>query len=185
MRRIFPLIGILTLAGSVARAESDSNSEGDGRRFAFHFKGGGGRLGVGAVDLSKEARQALGAPEDAGVLVNTVASDSVAAEAGIKPGDLIVEVAGQKVKDTASIRRALSDKEAGQSVPVVVIRDKRSTTLNAKLREKPKGRDWASVDFPGVDSFVIHGDDLRKELDQLSKRLGDLDTRLHSLESKR
>jgi serine protease Do len=188
MRQILPAVAFSLLASTVALAESENEAEGDGHHLAFQVIAGG-RLGVEAVQISKEVRQMLGAPEDAGVLVNSVKSDSVAAEAGIKPGDVIVEAAGQKVKNISSIRRALADKEAGQTVPVVVIRDKRSMTVNAKLREKPKGRDWSSMmsslDLPGGEGFVFHGGEMRKEFDRLSERLGELEKRLQSLESKK
>ena len=182
MRRAFPAALLALLASGVALAQSDKDG-GEDRHFGFHFFGGG-RLGVEAVQISKEVRQLLGAPEDAGVLVNSVQSDSVAAEAGIKPGDVIVEVAGQKVKNVGSIRRVLADKDAGQTVAVSLIRDKRSTTVNAKLREK-KGPDSSSMwlDMPGGEGF-LHGPEMRKELDRLSERLSALEKRLQSLESK-
>ena len=132
----------------------------------------------------------LGAPEDAGVLVDSVKADSVAAEAGIKPGDVIIEVAGQKVKNVGSIRRVLADKEAGQTVPVVVIRNKQNVSLNAKLREKTVGHDWSSpmgsepLDFfPDGKGIVIRGSPT--ELDRLSERLSNIEKRLQSLESKK
>ena len=175
MRRVFPATLLALLANRVAVAQSDKDG-GEDHHFAFHFIGGG-RLGVEAVHISKEVRQLLGAPEDAGVLVNSVQSDSVAAEAGIKPGDVIVEVAGQKVKNVGSIRRALADKDAGQTVAVTLIRDKRSTAVNAKLRER-KG-----VEMPDGEGF-LHGPEMRKELDGLSQRLSALEKRLQSLESK-
>jgi len=182
MRRVFPATLLALLASGVAAAQSDKDG-GEDHHFAFHFIGGG-RLGVEAVHISKEVRQLLGAPEGAGVLVNSVQSDSVAAEAGIKPGDVIVEVAGQKVKNVSSIRRALADKDAGQTVAVTLIRDKRSTTVNAKLRER-KGPDFSSMmlDMPDGEGF-LHGPEMRKELDGLSQRLSALEKRLQSLESK-
>ena len=172
MRRVFPTTLLALLASGAAVAQSDKDGGDDGH-FTFHFFGGG-RLGVEAVQISKEVRKLLGAPEDAGVLVNSVQPDSVAAEAGIKPGDVIVEVAGQKVKNVGSIRRALADKDAGQTVAVTLIRDKRSTTVNAKLRERKE---------PDGEGF-LHGPELRKQLDGLSERLSALEKRLQSLESK-
>ena len=153
MRRVFPTTLLALLASGAAVAQSDKDGGDDGH-FAFHFFGGG-RLGVEAVQISKEVRKLLGASEDAGVLVNSVQSDSVAAEAGIKPGDVIVEVAGQKVKSVGSIRRALADKDAGQTVAVTLIRDKRSTTVNAKLRER-KEPDFKSmmIDMPDGEGFL-------------------------------
>jgi len=188
MRRMAWMLLFSLLVSGVALAGSEGDAESEGPHFGFHFFAGG-RLGVEAVQISKEVRHALGAPEDSGVLVNGVKSDSVAAEAGIKPGDVIVEVAGQKVKNVSSIRRSLADKDAGQTVPVLVIRDKRSMTLTAKLREKPKAQDLASMmgsfDLPGGEGFVVHGGEMRRELDRLSERLSDLDKRLQSLESRK
>jgi membrane-associated protease RseP (regulator of RpoE activity) len=178
-----PMMVFALLASGVALAESEA-AEADGHHFGFHFSGGA-RLGVEAVQISKEVRHALGAPDENGVLVNGVKPDSVAAEAGIKPGDVIVEVAGQKVKDVSSIRHGLADKEAGQTVPVVVIRDKRSMTLNAKLREKPKGHDLSSLEVPGGERFVVHRDESRRDFDRLSERLSDMEKRLQSLESRK
>ncbi len=144
-------------------------------------------MGVEAVQISKEVRQLLGAPEDAGVLVNSVKSDSGASEAGIKPGDIIVEVAGQKVKNVGTIRRALADKEAGQTVPIVVMRDRKSTTLTAKLRERPKHEAFLgdAFDMAGGKGFVFQGGEMHKDLEKLSERLNDLEKRLQSLESRR
>jgi membrane-associated protease RseP (regulator of RpoE activity) len=190
MRQLIPVIASSLLAGGVAGGQSGTDAgEGDDHHFAFQVFAGG-RLGVAAIQISKEVRQMLGAPEDAGVLVDSVKSDSVAAEAGIKPGDVIIEVAGQKVKNVGSIRRVLADKEAGQTVPVVVIRNKQTLTLNAKLREKIAGHDWSSLMgseapdfFPDGKGIVIRGP--HKELDRLSERLSDIEKRLQSLESKK
>jgi len=184
MRRMASMIVFSLLAGGVALAESEAEAESDGHHFGFQVFAGG-RLGVEAVQISKEVRHVLGAPEESGVLVNGVKSDSVAAEAGIKPGDVIVEVAGQKVKNVSSIRRTLADKDAGQTVPVLVIRDKRSVTLNAKLREKPKGHDMSSFELPGGEGFVMHGGEMRRDFDRLSERLSDMEKRLQSLESRK
>jgi membrane-associated protease RseP (regulator of RpoE activity) len=186
MRQIVPVIAFSLLAGGAALAESDT--DGDGHHFGFQVLAGG-RLGVEAIQISKEVRKLLGAPEDSGVLVNNVRSDSVAAEAGIKAGDVIVEVAGQKVKGVSSIRHALSDKEAGQTVPVIVTRDKKSVVLSAKLREKPNGREWTSMidsmELPGGKGFIFQGSENRETLDRLSEKLNDMEKRLQSLESKK
>lgn len=186
MRQIVPVVAFSFLASGAALAESDT--DGDGHHLGFQVLAGG-RLGVEAIQISKEVRQLLGAPEDSGVLVNSVKSDSAAAEAGIKPGDVIIEVAGQKVKGVSSIRHALSDKEAGQTVPLIVIRDKKSVVLTAKLREKPNGREWTSMidsmELPGGKGFVFRGGDMSEKLDGLSEKLSDMEKRLQALESKK
>lgn len=179
MKVKIPLIVSSLLVSSLALAADKSDK--DGKRFMMRFLGGG-RLGVEAIQISKEVRQMLGAPEDAGVLVNRVHSDSAAAEAGVKPGDVIVEVEGQKVKDVSTIRTALGDKEAGQTAQLLVIRDKKQTTLTAKMREKPRMRSFDSFDFP--EGFAVEGFP-HKDFDKLSERLGELEKRLQKLESAR
>jgi membrane-associated protease RseP (regulator of RpoE activity) len=183
MRRLLPAVSTLVLlAGTSYAAEQKDDHQGE--RFAFRLRGS--RLGLEAVRISKEVRQTLGAPDDAGLLVNRVEPDSVAAETGIKAGDVIVEVDGHKVTGPTDIRRALSGKEAGQTVPVVVVRDKKKTSLNAKLREasgiRAMGREFFEM---GNGNSVFERGGMHKEVEQLSQRLAELEKRLQTLESKR
>lgn len=174
------------LLGGVALAGADKDgAEHEPRHMAMRFAMGGGRLGVEAIPISKEVRQMLGAPEDAGVLVNKVQSDSVAAEAGVKAGDVIVEVDGQKVKEVSTLRRVLSEKDAGQTAQLVVMREKNRTTLTAKMREKAKEHAFESFDFP--EGFMADGPfrDVRKDLEKLGQRLAEVEKRLQQIEPKR
>ncbi len=47
------------------------------------------------------------AEDGAGVTVTEVAPDSAAAERGLRPGDVILEVAGTEVHDPADVRDAM------------------------------------------------------------------------------
>jgi membrane-associated protease RseP (regulator of RpoE activity) len=184
MRRVIPAISTVLLLSAVSHAAEHKDDQG-GERFAFKMMHRS-RLGVEAMRISKEVRQTLGAPEDAGILVNRVEPESVAAEAAIKAGDVIVEVDGQKVASIRDIRRALADKEAGQIVAVVVVRDKKKTSLNAKMREKPSfpalGPEFSDM---GERNFMVDRGGMRKDLEKLSQHLAELEKRLQTLESKR
>ena len=58
--------------------------------------------GVGVTDLSSQNRQEAGIPQKIqGALVTSVEADSPAAEAGLKPGDVILEINRQKVNGAA------------------------------------------------------------------------------------
>ena len=62
--------------------------------------------GVGVGDLDPQARQQLAAPAALkGAVVTEVQPDSAAAEAGLKPGDIIQEINRQPVKDAAEAVR--------------------------------------------------------------------------------
>jgi len=178
MRRIAVGIGLLLLAGAAAAA-SESKPEAKRHERGWVFRFGGSRLGVQALEISKEVREMLGAPGDAGVLVNKVESDSAASEAGVKPGDVIVEIEGQKVADTRDIRESLAKKDAGQKATVVVIRDKGRKSLTATVKEQsgvlgmhfPDDRFWSDEFAPGV----------RKQLEKLQDRVAELEKKIQDL----
>lgn len=103
------------------------------KSFSFSFGTGKGRLGTNVVTITEELRQHFGAPADAGLLVSQVEAGTPAANAGVKVGDVITRVDGDVVTDTSDVANALSDKKKGDVVTLVVVRNKRTLNLSAKL----------------------------------------------------
>ena len=68
-----------------------------------------------------------------GVLVKSVAADSVGAKAGLKAGDVITAVNGRKVYDSSDVTRALDRTEDSGDVTIDITRDKKTQTLKGKL----------------------------------------------------
>jgi membrane-associated protease RseP (regulator of RpoE activity) len=86
------------------------------------------QLGVGLTPLTKQLRDHFGVQH--GALVNTVRENSPAAKAGLKAGDIIVEVEGKAVKGELDVIRALGEKKEGDvTVTYVRDRDRRTVTL--------------------------------------------------------
>jgi len=82
------------------------------------------KLGLSVQTLSKELADRLGySAEDSGVVVNEVASGSLAALAGIKPGVLIREVDRQPVHSVDEFRKAV-DESQKEGVILLLIKDK-------------------------------------------------------------
>jgi serine protease Do len=102
-----------------------------------------GYLGVNMQPLTPDLAKVFGLPEDsAGVLVGGVMPDSAAEKAGVKDGDLIVEVAGKKVTDPRNLQLIVSQTAPGTKVTIKVLRSndgKKATekVLGASLGELP------------------------------------------------
>ena len=93
-----------------------------------------GLLGIEAESLKSQLAEYFGVKE--GVLVRQVSKDSAAEKAGIKAGDVITKVDGEKVSTpgevTGALRTALPKKK---TVPVAVVRNRQEMTLNVTIEE--------------------------------------------------
>ena len=57
-------------------------------------------------------------------------------KAGIKKGDVITAVNGNKTKDSAYLRYELYQHQAGDTIEVNIIRNKKEQTIKVKLDSK-------------------------------------------------
>jgi membrane-associated protease RseP (regulator of RpoE activity) len=114
----------------------------DGQGMVFAF-GGGRRIGVSTTQLTKQLADYFGIADGKGVLVTSVADDSPAAKAGIKAGDVITAIDGEKVEGAGDLSRAINKKKDGE-VTLIVIHNKTQRTVTVTPTEaKPP-------DQPGV-----------------------------------
>jgi serine protease Do/serine protease DegQ len=79
-------------------------------------------LGLTVEPLTPETAEQNRLSARTGLLVTDVAADSVGAAAGIKPGDVILEVNRRPVSDPAALRQMVSALKPGESVPVYLQR---------------------------------------------------------------
>jgi serine protease Do len=97
------------------------------------FIAGRPRLGIDAEDLSGQLGSYFGAPEGEGILVRNVNSDSPAEKAGLKAGDVITAVNGERIRTTGELREKLGAVEAGKTAKLDVLRNKSSVSLTVEL----------------------------------------------------
>jgi serine protease Do len=86
------------------------------------------RIGVNTQTLTKQLADYFGA-KDGGVLITSVTENSPAAKAGLKAGDVITAIDGEKVDSSGDISRAINKKQDGE-VSLTVLRDHNSRTVN-------------------------------------------------------
>jgi serine protease Do len=97
-----------------------------------------GRLGVTVEALTPQLGSYFGAKD--GALVTTVTEDSPAARAGLKAGDVITTLNGEHVRSRDDLVRALGDVKDGGDVTIGIVRDKRESTVTAKLDSRRPSR---------------------------------------------
>jgi serine protease Do len=97
-----------------------------------------GFLGVSIQDLSPELAKQFNVPDSGGALIGGMTEKSAAAEAGLKSGDVIIELDGKPVKDSRSLRLAVGRMGPGTKVRIKVLRDEKEKTFTVTLREMPE-----------------------------------------------
>ncbi|OQW65493.1 MAG: serine protease [Nitrospira sp. ST-bin5] len=95
-----------------------------------------GWLGVGIQPLTPELAKKFGVTEGEGILVNEVFEKDPAAEAGIKPGDIILTIDGSVVDSPNKLSRLIGALPPGASPKIEVIRDFTRHILTVPLSER-------------------------------------------------
>jgi S1-C subfamily serine protease len=109
--------------------------EWDGGRFLI----GAPRLGIDAEDLDGQLGSFFGAPDGEGILVREVNPGSAAEKGGVKAGDVITSVNGERVRTVGDLREKLAvkreakDKDKDQTVKLGVLRNKSEVSLTVEL----------------------------------------------------
>jgi Do/DeqQ family serine protease len=94
-----------------------------------------GMLGVTIQGMTSELAQGLGLKETRGVLVSSVSAGGPAEKAGMKAGDVILEINGKKVNDPNDLRNTVAALSPGTDVTVTFARDGAEQQVKVKLIE--------------------------------------------------
>lgn len=105
------------------------------RIMAFAGLPASARLGVAVDDLNEQLGEFFGVENGEGVLVRSVVKGSRAESAGVKAGDVIIEIDDVAISDSSDLRMALRERR-GESMKVTVVRDRRQQRLSVAAPEK-------------------------------------------------
>jgi serine protease Do len=103
--------------------------------FSFGY-GSNRRVGVMTTQLTKQLADFFGVSGGQGLLITSVSENSPASKAGLKAGDVITELNGEKIEDTGDFIRALNRKDEGD-VTLTIIRDKSNRTIKVTPERRP------------------------------------------------
>ena len=94
-----------------------------------------GMLGINIQNISDDTAKALELKDTAGVLVSNVKAGSAADKAGLKRGDIITAINGEKIEDSNVLRNKVAGSEPGSQIKLTVSRDGKQEEFTATLDE--------------------------------------------------
>jgi Do/DeqQ family serine protease len=99
-----------------------------------------GWIGVEPAELSPEMMETFGVKAKQGVLITGVLQNGPAAQAGVRPGDVIVEVAGKEISTVSELLSSVAALKPGGPAAFKVQRrdEKLELTVTPGLRPKPR-----------------------------------------------
>jgi len=97
-----------------------------------------GYIGVQMQPMTKELAEAIGLKEPKGALVAEALKDGPAAKAGVKIGDTIVAVDGDRISDAKDLSRKIAIAAPGKSVSLTLYRQGQERTVTVEVGAQPK-----------------------------------------------
>lgn len=94
-----------------------------------------GQLGVVIQNITEDLAKSLELKDTKGVLVSDVSSGGAAEKAGIKRGDIITAINGEKTEDSNILRNRVAQSTPGTEVTLTVLRDGKEQEFKATLGE--------------------------------------------------
>lgn len=97
-----------------------------------------GWIGVEPRDLTPEMAETFNLPVKDGVLITGVLHNGPAAQGGMLPGDVVVQVSSSKVANTTQLLNAVAALKPGQAAQVKVQRRGEMLDLNVVVAKRPR-----------------------------------------------
>ena len=156
-------------------------------------------IGVSMQALSGDLGEYFGIPKGEGALITEVIKDTPAEKAGLKVGDVVVEVNGETIETPGDVSNELRGKDRGETVELTIVRDKARQKVSVEIDEIEsfgmnnmpdnlremlnwngnRGGTYHNWGTPQVDQ-----EDFMRKMEDLQKRLDEMKVRLEGLEKK-
>jgi serine protease Do len=111
-------------------------------------------------------------PEGRGALIGGVVDGGSAAEAGLRSGDVIVEVDGKPVLDSRGLKLMVGQNAPGKKLEIKIWREGKFKSLSVTLKEMPDSEpvsDLNSAESEGAEATGLSGIDLT-DIDDEARR---------------
>ena len=96
-----------------------------------------GWIGVEPQELNAELAQAFSVKAQSGVIITGVLQNGPAAQAGLRPGDVVTAVGGRSVKNVSELLSAVAALKPGEPAKLAIERRDQRTELNITPGKRP------------------------------------------------
>lgn len=129
-------------------------------------------LGVMIQEVSPELAESFGMKEPKGALVADVIKGGPAQEAGMEPGDIIIEFDGREIMDNNELPPLVASTGVDKKVKVVILRDNNTMTKWVILKEMPSREQLARSDSSAISPDNKLGLTVKDLTESEAERLG-------------
>ncbi|HMO76808.1 MAG TPA: trypsin-like peptidase domain-containing protein, partial [Sphingopyxis sp.] len=117
-----------------------------------------GYLGINISPVNEDMAAALGLPKDRGERVQRVEPGEAGEKAGLKRGDVVTKVNGKEVTPQQTLSYIVANTKPGTRIPLEVIRDGRTITIQAVVGTRPPEEQLAGSSFDPEDEQAMPSD---------------------------
>src|ERR1700704_6205600 len=97
-------------------------------------------IGVQIADVTPDNAKFFQMNKAEGALISQVEPDAPGAKAGLRTGDVIIELDGKPVTDAGQLQMTVGQKRPGDTIHLLVVRDSKPTSIAVKLEALGGGR---------------------------------------------
>ena len=97
-----------------------------------------GWLGVEMQNLTPDLAASFNLPVKRGIIIAGVVRNGPAYQAGIRPGDVLIEIAGQPVTESVAAINQIAAIVPGNSTPMTIVRNGQALQLQVEVGKRPR-----------------------------------------------
>ncbi len=128
-----------------------------------------GWMGISVQEVTEDIAKNLKLGQRSGALISEVFKGDPADQAGLRPGDVILEVNGKNINDTHQLLILIASFHVGDKVNVKVSRDGQEKTFQVPVAERKDRPEVAMKSSKGKASFGMNVEDITP---QTARQLG-------------
>jgi uncharacterized caspase-like protein/type II secretory pathway component PulC len=114
-----------------------------------------GWMGMSVQDVTEDIAENLNLKERTGALISNVFKGDPADKAGLRPGDVVLEINGKAIKDTHQLLILIATFHVGDKVSVMVLRDGQEKTFQVTVAERIEKSKVAVAERTGESKVVL------------------------------